>query len=121
MDKEIIREFQRLINLSDDKLAYANAQIDRYDKITQDLLHYMELTDEEDWDEDVACDLAETRRLRRQYKDISLWFTPICVLLNQNDNIMYVVDSMLEKVSNVDLHFENREYKPRVTSDEEDV
>lgn len=114
MDSRIISDFLDLVRLVNDVLEHSKVELRYYDLLTQDILHDLELNDCEGDELAITTELAEVRRLRRHYKDMVLWYEPIKLILDENKDISCVIGEMLNEVSAIEKHFEEREYTPRI-------
>ena len=95
-----------------------NAQeVVRLDALTQDYLHHLEL-DGLDYREraKVATQLANTRRDRRNHKDMVISLEPLVEYLNteRGKTMLNMMKETLGKTRKIEKYMETRRYYPRV-------
>lgn len=100
--------------------AWSREEVNRMDRLTQDLLHQLEL-DGLDYGEraKVATKLMQCRQLRREHKDTVEILEPLVQFLDSDKgkNMMNLLREALGRTRKVEERMENRTYHPRVLND----
>jgi len=112
---EIVKAFLDLIDDSKTKARWAREGRIEQDKLTQDLLHKLELGGYKDRNK-VATKLVRCRRERRRYKDVEEEANTIIdwTLSREGEDVLRKLKHMLGELRQVEKYHENRVYKPRV-------
>ena len=116
---EIIKEFLDMVAESSHQLEWASEERSKQEKLTQDLLHKLELGGYKDRNR-VATQLAHCRQERRYYKDIeeeceivAEWAASTAGALSIN-----LLRKSLGDMRKVEKYHAKRSYKPRVLKEE---
>lgn len=117
----IISEFCKMMEDVPKDYAWDFEEVNRMDKLTQDYLHKLELSDL-DYKERarVATQLAQCRRVRRECKDTVEVLEPLVRFLgsNKGKNLCNLVREALGQTRKVEGRMETRVYVPRVLKEE---
>ena len=114
-NSEIVKAFLDLIEESKTKAHWAKEGRIEQDKLTQDLLHKLELGGYKDRNK-VATKLVKCRKERRRYKDVE---EEACTIIEwtmsrEGEDVLRKLKHMLGELRQVEKYHENRVYKPRV-------
>ena len=110
-----VEEAKKLYNLYSEKLT-------TQDKLTQDLLHSLELDKLTDNDKrKLATKLRTCRKDRRYYKDRIEELEPLIQVFKESSNRVFLnsLSGALNKVRNAERYHKNRTYVPKVVKYEE--
>lgn len=112
---EIVKAFLDLIDDSAKDASWARNNRIEQDKITQDLLHKLELGKYKERNK-VATRLVKCRRDRRQYKDVEEEAEAIIAWTKtkEGERVLKDLKKMLGELRKVENYHENRSYRPRV-------
>lgn len=102
--------------LSDAKTRYDIAQVNEseYDKQTQDILHRLELVDDEkDYQDKLLDTIKEIRHERRKAKDESAVLFPVITWRDNNPKVISMMQQLLGDVRKVQRQLANRVYVDR--------
>ena len=110
---EIIADFLLLLEQDKIKLGWAQDQLVKCDKATQDLLHELELGEYKDRGR-VATKLSQVRKDRRFYKDLTEETEITANWLDSNKKQVENLKFALGKMRKVEEYHENRKYYPRI-------
>ena len=112
---DIVKAFLDLIDESQEEYETAYEKVGECDRLTQDLLHKLELGGYKNRNR-VATELARCRHERRAYKDVREeaeviigWTTS-----KEGARALNLIRNMLGDLRKVEQYHENRSYKPRV-------
>lgn len=105
--------------IADVKKEYSLAEehVIQEDKITQDLLHKLEIEKTTAKERGrIATDLKVSRQTRRYYKDRIEEMTPLYEFLTDSNNakVLNNLTQVLGKIRKAERYHETRTYKPRV-------
>ena len=113
---EQLSEFLNFIRQSKQEYTFAKTEMEKADKLTQDLLHKLELgcTTAAERSK-VAKELQTCRKDRRYYKDIIEELGPIIEFIEEGGHkkTLDMLPQVLGKVRKVEEYHENRTYKPK--------
>lgn len=114
-NSEIVKAFLDLIDESRTKAHWAREGRVEQDKLTQDLLHKLELGGYKDRNK-VATKLVKCRKERRRFKDIEEEASAIIAWTNskEGEKVLRELRHMLGDLRQVEKYHENRTYRPRV-------
>lgn len=113
---ETLAAFLNMIVESREAHAFAYTQVGTQDKLTQDLLHELELGKYETRRK-TATTLANCRKERRYYKDIVEETELLCDWAEEFQTALRQLQEVLGKMRKVEKYHENRTYSPRVKKD----
>ena len=119
---EEISEFLRLLDDAQKDHAWAVEEESRLERLTQDYLHLIELTDLSYHERaKLASKLKECRIQRREAKDMVLVLDPVVEFLETERGkvLLGQLQQVLGKVRKVEKYIENRTYTPKVLCAEE--
>lgn len=110
---ETLAEFLNMIAESKEAHTVAYAQVGIQDKLTQDLLHELELGKYETRRK-TSTALANCRKERRYYKDVVEETELLCDWAKEFQPALRKLQEVLGKMRKVEKYHENRAYVPRV-------
>ena len=119
---EVISEFLRLLEQSQKDYVWAIEEETRLERLTQDYLHMIELTDLSYHDRaKIAAKLKECRVQRREAKDTVNILEPVVEFLNNERGKMLIsqLQQVLGKVRKAEKYIDQRTYTPKVLSEAE--
>lgn len=119
---EIIAAFIKLTEYAPKVYEAARSAVNTEDKLTQDLLHKIELEGNDRSIRNKAATELRTSRLdRRYYKDIAEELEPLYEFLQDGTNrkVIKKLEQVLGKMRKVEAYHANRTYHPRVNRMEE--
>ena len=122
MDKKIsaqIKDFITLVEAAEKDYNYYYEQVGIQDKLSQDILHKLELEDLDDAElNETAIMLQTNRKDRRYYKDRIEELKPLYDFYNENKTLISKLKNTLGATRKAEGYHEHRTYKPRVLKDE---
>jgi hypothetical protein len=120
-----LKEFLRFYNESVTAYNYCTNRLEECDKLTQDLLHKLELDKLTTVDKNkIATQLKYCRQDRRYYKDRVEELKPFMTLFNGDDHstihnkFINKLQNALGQTRKVEEYHNNRTYNPRILKDE---
>lgn len=114
-----IETFLKSIRECKTSLMSANEDLNKHDKLTQDLLHRLELeTLTYHKKAKTAIQLEEVRRERRKAKDTIEILEPIVKYCEDNKKALDHLNQLLGTVRNIEHKHKNRIYTPKVLEQE---
>lgn len=112
---EYISEFLNFVNGAARLCDFCENELIKQDKITQDLLHSLELNELKYSDRaKIATQLTLNRKDRRYYKDRVEELTPIRNYISDNRKFFNELSKLLGSVRKSEKYHNNRHYKPKV-------
>ncbi len=118
MDKkpsENISEFLNFLTASKQLCEFCKAEMDKQDKLTQDILHSMELGDlTYSQRAKLATRLAICRKDRRYYKDRVEELEPVREYLEANKKAYNELTKLLGTVRKSEKYHSSRTYRPKI-------
>ena len=114
---DIVKQFLDYATECERKYRYAYEKVGEQDKLSNDLLHKLELEDINYKERNaVAKKLQTNRKDRRYYKDITEECSPIKDFLNnpQNKKTIEQMKQMLGELRRVEEYHKDRKYIPRI-------
>lgn len=115
---KIIADFLLLLEQDKIKSGWAQDQLVKCDKATQDLLHELELGEYKDRGR-VATKLSQVRKDRRFYKDLVEEAEITANWLENNKKQVENLKFALGKMRKVEGYHKDRKYYPRIITEEE--
>lgn len=117
---EQISEFLNLLNAVAPSYQYAYDKVGEQDKLTQDILHSLELENLK-YNEraKLATQLQQVRRSRRGYRDMVEELEPIAEFAKNNKKFLDMLRQCLGEVRKQEKYHENRRYFPRIIKQSE--
>lgn len=116
-----IKEFITLVETAEKDYLYYYEKVGVEDKLSQDILHKLELEDltEEEVTE-AGIMLQTNRKDRRYYKDRIEELKPLYDFYNENKTLISKLKNTLGATRKAEGYHEHRTYKPRVLKDEKE-
>lgn len=116
---EIISDFVKFLNDAQFSYTYMSEKLGEQDKITQDILHQLEL-DSLKYNEraKIATRLAAARKQRRIFKDSVEELEPIADFLEDNKKLINNLGALVGTVRKQEKYHSNRQYYPRIVQKE---
>lgn len=112
---EYISDFLNFIHASESRHNQSSEELVTQDRLTQDLLHKLELEDLKYSERGkVATQLVENRKLRRYCKDEVEELDPIIKFIQENKKALNEMTQLLGAVRKAEKFHTNRNYTPRV-------
>ncbi len=121
---EQLKELIDFIASCNREYRFCKEQIETEDKLTQDLLHHLELNKTSSKERNqIAKELTRARQNRRYYKDRAEEIEPLVTFFEtiQNIKVMNQLPQVLGAVRKAEKRHENRTYTPRVWQEKEDA
>ena len=112
LDSDIITLFCAICNQAKKDYSIAYDEVNKQDKLTQDLLHKLELDDGDK--NKIATQLKISRKDRRYYKDIVEKSELIKKWVEDNQKSFNHLQQLLGEIRKVENYHSTRTYKPRV-------
>lgn len=115
----IISDFVKFLNDANFSYKYMLDNMNDQDKVTQDILHSLELDDLK-YNEraKLATKLAAARKQRRIYKDAVEELEPVADFLSDNKKLLNNLGALLGSVRKQEKYHSNRRYYPRIVEKE---
>ena len=111
---EIIKEFLDYLQDCQAKHTYAYDNVHEQDKLSQDLLHKLELEESKAKERNsVARELQINRKDRRYYKDVVEETEPIKKYILENKKSVDTLKLVLGEIRKVENYHSNRSYVPK--------
>ena len=112
---EVISEFVKFLNDANFSYTYMLEKMSEQEKVTQDILHSLELDDLK-YNEraKLATRLAEVRKQRRIYKDAVEELEPVSDFLADNKKLLNNLGALVGNVRKQEKYHSNRQYYPRI-------
>ena len=112
---ENISEFINFLTASKQLCEFCKVELDKQDKLTQDILHSMELGNLTYSERaKLATRLAVCRKDRRYYKDRIEELEPVREYLETNKKAYNELTRLLGTVRKIERYHSNRTYRPKV-------
>lgn len=117
---EVISEFVKFLNNAHFSYTYMLEKMNEQEKVTQDILHSLELDDLK-YNEraKLATRLAEVRKQRRIYKDAVEELEPVSDFLEDNKKLLNNLGALVGNVRKQEKYHSNRQYYPRIVEKDE--
>ncbi len=118
---EVISEFVKFLNDANFSYTYMLEKMSEQEKVTQDILHSLELDDLK-YNEraKLATRLAEVRKQRRIYKDAVEELEPVSDFLADNKKLLNNLGALVGNVRKQEKYHSNRQYYPRIVKKDEE-
>lgn len=97
----------------------AYTEVGYHDKVTGDLLHALELLEDDEELVEYTKELRLTRRMRREAKDLMYVSQPLVSFIDNNGKAVKDFNKAVEEMKNFGNTKDHREYKPRAKSEME--
>ena len=111
----IIESFLNFVKECEEICVTSKANIENEDKLTQDLLHKLELEDNTVLEEaDIAKQLKDCRKRRREYKDEREIATCLEEWSSENQKCIEKLKQTLGKMRKTEEYHQNRIYNPKI-------
>ena len=116
---EVIADFVKFLNNAQFSYTYMLEKMGEQDKITQDILHQLELEDLK-YNEraKLATHLAAARKHRRIFKDSVEELELIAEFLEENKKLLNNFSALVGAVRKQEKYHSNRQYYPRIIQKE---
>ncbi|MCC8160229.1 MAG: hypothetical protein LIO53_02750 [Oscillospiraceae bacterium] len=116
---ETISDFTKFLTDAKYSYAYMKEEMIKQDKITQDILHSLELEELKYKDRArLATRLADSRKQRRIFKDAVEELEPIMNFLEENKKLLNSLGALLGAVRKEEKYHSTRKYYPRIIEKE---
>ena len=111
----IISDFVKFLNDANFSYTYMLEKMSEQEKITQDILHSLELDDLKYSERaKLATKLAAARKQRRIYKDAVEELAPVADFLEDNKKLLNNFGALVGSVRKQEKYHSNRQYYPRI-------
>ena len=111
----IISDFVKFLNDANFSYTYMLEKMSEQEKITQDILHSLELDDLKYSERaKLATKLATARKQRRIYKDAVEELAPVADFLEDNKKLLNNFSALVGSVRKQERYHSNRQYYPRI-------
>lgn len=120
VDREIVKEMvsvQNILNGIQTMNKRAYDEVGHHDKATVDLLHVLELSEDNESLHEFTSDLSDNRRMRREAKDFVELTKPIVNYMIRNKQAMIELNQVVDEVIDVETKLAKRSYTPRILKD----
>lgn len=119
---EQISDFLNLVSGACTSYKYMYDKVNEQDKLTQDILHSLELENLKYQERaKLATQLQQVRRSRRGYKDSVEELAPIIDFAEKNKKFLDLLKQCLGEVRKQEKYHSNRKYFPRIVKEEQEV
>lgn len=117
---EVISDFVRFLNDAQFSYTYVFDKVNEQDKLTQDILHSLEL-DGLKYSERarLATKLAAVRKERRMFKDIAEELEPVANFMEENKKLLNNFGALVGAVRKREKYHSSRRYIPRIIKKED--
>ena len=115
----IISDFVKFLNDANFSYTYMLEKMSEQEKITQDILHSLELDDLKYSERaKLATKLAAARKQRRIYKDAVEELAPVADFIEDNKKLLNNFSALVGSVRKQEKYHSNRQYYPRIVEKE---
>lgn len=122
VDRDIVKEVataQAMFNGISTMYRRAYDEVGYHDNATNDLLHALELLEDDEELVDYTRQLRDTRKMRREAKDFQEVVSPMVNFMNRNRKVIKEFNEAVEEMRRAEKKQENRSYTPRVKTEME--
>lgn len=120
VDREIVKELvsvQNFLNGIQTMNKRAYEEVGYHDKVSVDLLHALEFSEEDESLIEITSDLRDNRRMRREAKDFVELTKPVVHFMTRNKQAIKELNQIVGEVRDIESRLATRTYTPRVLTD----
>lgn len=120
VDREIVKELvsvQNFLNGIQTMNKRAYEEVGYHDKVSIDLLHALEFSEDDESLIEITSDLRDNRRMRREAKDFVELTKPVVHFMTRNKQAIKELNQIVGEVRDIESRLATRTYTPRVLTD----